>query len=253
MRLLKKFLYGFAYVVFFAAIGVGVYYLRSFDPAPSCFDNVLNQSETKVDCGPALPGETSLNGCVPCELKNLKAGVGTPNVFSLSGSISSVVAEISNPSRNYGASSIKYVFELTGRSGIRLRATGETVLYPAERKYLFVSGIDIDQRDVETATLTLGDAQWILKDALPHRLGLVVADVKLIDMKGVLTIEGAINNDSPARAALVTVIGLGFDASGKLIKASSTEVEDIGPFSKTPFKIFMPAENYARVQAQIAR
>ena len=236
MSFLKRLFYGLLYLSIFAGIGAGVYFVFLV-PAPSCFDGIKNQLETGVDCGPDVGGE-----CIPCELKSLKVAVAEPKAYALSESTSSLAVEVENPSANYGLKRFDYTLDIYTSGNFRLRSvSGESSLYPSEKKYLVVSGLDMEKRRISKVEIILGEENWVPKDQLPARPNISIIDGKVSQSAESVLIAGAVNNNSPAKLGSFHVVALAFGAEGNPAAASTYEVADLQPFSGTEFRIFLPA------------
>lgn len=243
MRLLKKFLFGLVYLSILVGVGFGSYFLF-LKPAPSCFDEILNQDEEQIDCG---------GNCIPCELKNLEAQIGEAHVFALSESATSIAIRVSNPSVNYGASKFQYVVDIYGRNNSKLRTiTGESYLYPNEEKYIVISGLNIDARLIERAEFSLeGEINWVVANMMSELPDIFIKDVDDNVENGLIVISGIVSNNSPLEIEDFSIysVGIGFD--GNVLSASSTLIDKLPPFSDKEFDIFMPAGRYARFETGI--
>ena len=253
MRILKQILYGLFFLSIVGGIGAGVYF-TFLKPAPSCFDNIQNQLETEVDCGPASPAEYAqgATGCLPCELKSLSAEIGEPMAFRLGGATSSAFVEITNPSENYGVKSFSYTFDIYSHSNFRLSSVrGETSLYPGESKYIVESGLEVVHSAIGDVEFTLGEISFTYKDEFAPKPAVEISDTELIRGEEIYYISGTLTNDSPARLRQINVVGVGFGTGNLPVSASSVLIPELVPFSQEEFRVVLPKGNYQRFETYL--
>jgi len=242
MRLLKKFIYGALYLVFFALIALWVHQAFFVSP-PSCFDNKQNQDEEGIDCG----GKNF--GCPPRELKSIKLDHTDPKLFSLSDSSTAIEVSFSNASKNYGLKSLNYSFDVYDPSGVKIRTSAGIVsISPEETKYA-VNVVDIDRREIGEVDLNVGATDWTLKNLLPAPRPLTLSGIAVSSQNATPAITGVVNNPSSTQFNDIKIVGFAYDNAGTLVMASVTNVPIALPFSTTPFTIFLPAGSYAKVAA----
>lgn len=255
MRFLKRFLYGIFYLSIFAGFGAGIYFVFLV-PAPSCIDNTLNQKETAVDCGPDIgvgpDGPFSAGGCLPCELKTLKMSITEPKAYALSPDATSIALEVTNPSANYGLKKLEYTYDIYASGNLLLRSvTGESSLYPSEKKYLVVSGIDIDKRRIARVEIALGDINWVTKNQLPQKPSATITGEKVSESLGSVLIAGMVNNNSAVKLSSLRVVAVGYGIDGVISAISTYEIAELLPFSSAEYRIFLPAGKYSNFKTYL--
>jgi hypothetical protein len=228
-RFLKQTLYSIFYATFFFAIVAGIYFVFLRNPA-SCFDGRKNQGEEEIDCG---------GPCEPCEIKKLvPLQVVTTRVFR-SDSVTTLFAELRNPNSTFGAASFSYTWHLFDALGEPIETlSGESFIYPGEIKY-FVEPLSdaslkkISQVDFAVATSSL---KWKRKEEFSQLL-MQFREVENSQNKDEITTQGVIVSGETLPFNVLRVGALYFDATGRLIGASKTELRDIRPFEERFFKI----------------
>ena len=127
-RTTKRLAIIFVYLVIFALIGTGFYYL--FRTAPTCSDKIQNQGEEGVDCG---------GPCAKCEamprVENAKI-IEKSIIPGEAGKYDALV-KITNPNSQFGVANFDYSFNLLDDSGKIIAQSGGTgFILPAETKYI---------------------------------------------------------------------------------------------------------------------
>ena len=240
-RFLKQFIYGFVYIIILGLLGLGVYD-RYFVVPPSCFDNVQNQDESKIDCGGSR--------CIPCELKELTLQISEPVFFDAGQFKTTVVVKVTNSSFNYASKSFDYEFQVINKFGGAIASrpglSGNSYISAGESKYLIVPAIDIDPRDVGRVVINIPDVAWDLKTNLTS-YSFSFKNLKLTFAGKSPQVSGILKNDSASSYKAISIIGVLFDKAGATVNASTTEIDNIQSFSETPFTIFYSAINNASV------
>lgn len=236
-RLLKQFIYGSIYLFIVGVLGLGIYN-HYFVSTPSCSDGIKNQQESDIDCGGPH--------CLQCELKHLTLKIDKPTFFDAGQFKTTAVVKITDPSFDYGSRNFNYEFQVINKLGgaiaTRPGLSGTSYISVGESKYLVVPAIDIDPRDVGRVVINIPNPTWELKENLPH-YSLSFESLKLSINNKSPQVSGMLNNSSASIYDTISVIGVLFDKSGNPISASTTELNNIQTFSKTPFTIFYPAMN----------
>lgn len=233
-RLLKQFIYGFVYLLILGLLGLGIYD-RYFVIPPSCFDNIQNQEESEIDCGGPR--------CNTCELKHLTLQIGEPTFFDAGQFKTTVLVKITDPSLNYGSKSFNYEFQIINKLGGAIASrpglSGATYISAGENKYLIVPAVDIDPRDVGRVTINISNQTWELKGNLPAFF-FSFENLKMILSGKSPQVSGTLKNNSASTYKAISIIGVILDKQGKIVNASTTQLDNIPSFSSTPFIIFYP-------------
>src|SRR5882724_8010535 len=96
-RRAKQIIYGIAFLLFWALIFTGVYFIF-FHAAASCFDGVQNQNEEGIDCGSVCP-----TSCLPQTLAPIELVEPVKN-FIVDQNHLSFLATVKNQNPAYAAS-----------------------------------------------------------------------------------------------------------------------------------------------------
>lgn len=231
MRLLKQFLYGTFYLLILAGIG-WVIYSVNLKPAPSCFDNRQNGSETGIDCG---------GNCVSCEIKNMQPLFLTPAIiFSVDRNFSAA-AEIRNPNSGYGAR-FDYEVNFYDSAGQVLRTIkNKSFAYAGETKNIIEAGVKITEGIPSRSEIKI-DASGIkwkkAQDFFQPNITLNEAD--FMDEKNQVSISGSLKNSNNFAVSKVILNAFLVDKLGVKIGVSKTELQNLDPFIAENFKISFP-------------
>lgn len=230
-RFLKQLIYGVFYLSVFAGIGFAVYYYFLV-PKPTCFDGIKNQNEEFVDCGGV---------CESCELKTLSLINGEAKVFSAGKYKSNVLVRIENPSSNYFLRNFDYEFGVFSNLGTKLFSISKkSSILPEEKKYIVVSGIDADYRDVGKVVFKPINQNWEPVSNLA-RYDFKTNGLKVGISGGYTEIEGELENVSSLNFSSIRATAVIFDKNGAVLNGGTTELNEIKAFGKTPFKIYLPS------------
>jgi hypothetical protein len=228
-RVLKQLFYGLFYFAILALMAGGVYWWLA--PAPSCFDNKLNQSEEDVDCG---------GPCLSCEVKRLRAIKALPlQLFGLNGR-TTILLELQNPNLNYGAHQFNYEIGLYDPAGNLLRSIKDaSFIYPGEIKTIVIPALEIDPRLVGRGEVKISNPLWepIVKFAKPIVETREI--VTRVEGPGV-AVQGVVRNGNPFALARLNISAVVINKNGLLVNASKTFVADLKPFEERFFKISIP-------------
>lgn len=153
-RFVKQLLYGAGFLLFFSAIGLGLYGLLFKAPA-TCFDNKQNGTETGIDCG---------GGCAPCGIKYAKDIIADSiDKYPVGSSKTVVVAHLTNPNEDYGLSDFVYTLSAKDDAGKTIKeATGHSFIYDSRAKGMryLVDVIDTDMKTITDMTFAYGSPQY---------------------------------------------------------------------------------------------
>ena len=132
-RLIKQIIIGCLSAVIVGLAGWGIYYW--LQPAPSCFDNKLNQDEEMVDCG---------GSCLACDLKYgtalqvLTTGQDAPFFVRNYDDLIDIVFKLVNNNPEWGAKSFSYQIILRNADQEEQIIDGTNFILPYERKTIIV-------------------------------------------------------------------------------------------------------------------
>ncbi len=233
MRLLKQFLYGTFYLLVLAGILWWIYSV-TLKPAPSCFDNKQNGTETGVDCG---------GGCIPCEIKNLQPFSLKPAMLFSADRVFSASAELNNPNLNYGAKTFDYEVNFyDGAGNVLKNIKNKSFIYSGETKNLIEAGVRITNGIPARAEIKIDDKSiaWekVENFSSPkYDLKDVLAGLE----NGQAVVGGNISNPNNFTISKIIMSAFLVDKSGIKIGASKTELQNVAPFKTENFKIFIPA------------
>lgn len=230
-RTLKQVLYGGAFLLFWAAIFSGIYFLV-LKPAPSCFDNRKNQDETEIDCG---------GSCIACALKNVK-GLEVQSAISLPvGERTTLLGRVLNSNELVGASLFDYEFRVYGAGEELLAAiSGKTFVYPNKLRYIIEPAADIDPKKVLRVDLEVKNPVWNLdvEFASPNTQ---LREVKTEAIGQSVKTSGTFVNNSNLPVSRALIQAVFYNNLGTIVAASQTELRDISPFQNRRFEIPHPA------------
>jgi hypothetical protein len=245
---MKQFLYGVFYLVFFAAIISGVYFLF-IKPAPTCFDNIQNQGEQGIDCG---------GPCAKvCESQTKQISVvGSPTYFVLDKSHVGLLAQLSNPNSGYAAQSFAYEFSLYDSTGTLIQSfAGDSFIYAGEVKYILFPNVAVSSTDFggnvsssSTASSTnsgrvefsVQNPDWVPASDLKGPPQLDISGVGVSVSGNTVNVSGQITNNDTISFSSVTIIALFHGKSGQLTGASETVLTNLAPGEKRTFSVVHP-------------
>ncbi len=233
-RLRKQFFYGLFFFSFWAILTLGIWFFF-FRHVPSCFDKIQNQKEEGIDCGLVCS-----NVCIPSDLSRITQ-VGDITVFQIDSSHVSVFMKLKNGNDLWAARRFQYTFELFDAAGVLLKTIEKTdTIYGLELKDILIPNIDLGQPgSVASVKFTVHDPEWILTNDY-KKPELQPQDQKLVVGADRVSIEGRLLNRDTIGFSRVTMIGVFFNQSGRMIGASQTVVNYIGPQETQDFSINHP-------------
>lgn len=234
-RLTKQIVYGCVYGIIFFLLARGAY-IAFFTSYPTCFDNLQNQGEERVDCG---------GPCTACQGPTYDplVSVEQPMLFTLIPGRVVVLAKIANTNRNFYAGRFGYIFSVQDSKDVTLNRIVGTESIPAStQKYIFGSmetgpGISKGVR----AILELEDPEWsVLGRGSEPTLSLPL-DVSTRSDGEVVRVEGTIKNSSFSDADNLEIIVLLRDRSDfhDPLYAGKTVIR-VGGMSENRFSIAFP-------------
>ena len=227
-RLAKQILYSAGYIIFFALIIFGVYYIW-FQPAPSCFDNRQNQGETGVDCG---------GPCKPCALKNIMP-LKTSWIKEFPVKNQTIItAEIQNPNIDFGAKKLTYTMNIYGKDGSVIQSVmRDSLIYAGEIKYI-LELTDASNTDIADVKIDFSNFDWQSKDDFPNPNIQIRAINTVAGANGLgPNVNGLISNNNPFGLSKARIIGFLVNSADIEISASQTELDNLNAFEEKPFQV----------------
>jgi len=226
-------------VIIFAIVGWVIY---SFQPAPTCSDQKLNQHEERIDCG----GE-----CEACVLDPKDLVVSWTRPFEVTPGNYDIAALVENPNLYYGSREIKYTFFLYSDNVLVGSIEGKTFLNPREKFMIFESGIATKERTANRATIEIKEIKWKKFDK--ERANILVSS-KGFENAPNGRAEVVLKNQTlfPIKNIYVTV-ALN-DSFGNTVGVSSTRIDEISAEDsrevfftwRTPVEFASSTEAYLR-------
>lgn len=233
MRLLKQLRYGIFFLIVTGAIVFGIYFL--FRPKATCFDAILNQQETDIDCG---------GGCLPCALKQAQPIlIRQVQVFVNNNDTITVYGELHNPNVKVGVRRARYSITLLDGVGKSLRTiTRETFIYPDKKRTTVEPNIAVNSREVREAKISIDDYEWVLADAFGSisEAQLAISDTAFQKKGSDLIVAGMLKNNNPFPVINVAVKAVVFAAPDVALNASATVVSEIAAYGQKNFTITIP-------------
>lgn len=156
-RQIKQIIYG---SIFSAVIVVAltIAYFIFLKPAPTCFDNQQNGSETGIDCG---------GSCTPCEIKNVKPLQSRiEKLIVVDDSHLAVLIEVENLNFDAGVNDFVYNLRILSGDGQPLKEISRhSFVYPAARKYILeIAELNSEQvKTARMADINFSQLAWALK------------------------------------------------------------------------------------------
>lgn len=148
-RIQKQIIVAILFFVFWGLVSFGI--SRFFVKGATCFDGIKNQKELAIDCGGPC------KACMPTleKIRTLKI----KTVRSMENSFD-FLAQIENPNREYGSSSLSYQFEAFDQSGNSIKKVeGTTFILPSETKYVIETPIMLSSDPVKI-TFSVKNMSW---------------------------------------------------------------------------------------------
>lgn len=195
--------------------------VKSYLPAPTCFDGRRNQGEEQTDCG---------GPCLACALKDQKdAEVFWVRFVRSRDNTYDAAAELRNPNVKLAAKSFNYEFKLFDDTGFVVASRrGSSFIYPGETLHLAEIGLT-SSRTVVKATLVLGDFDWVLYDGIGPDVIAGSREYVVEDRDGsrVSVVKALVANRTIDDVKNVAVTVLVFDQDGNLMGVNGTILDRI--------------------------
>lgn len=231
---MKRALVFFAYIVFFALVGFGIYYLIT--PNATCSDGKKNQGEKDVDCG---------GPCIPCKIQFKGDDLILEEKTFVPGGNNTYDAliKLSNPNNSFGASSFHYVITLKDDFG-KVLATreGDDYILPADSKYVAQLGLETENSQVPAKLdFLITDTKWSQLNS-NEKPQLNVYNKKFgpnVDGPGNRA-EGLISNESANDFKKVNVVVVLRDENGNVLGVSVAQEENLRAKKEIGFVLTWP-------------
>jgi len=231
-RVAKKSLYGLVYITILGLVGFGLY-TKYFGPPPAtCQDGILNQDEEEVDCGGA---------CQSCELKNLELEIGGVRTIETGENTATFLVKFENPSDNYGALDIPYVFKYSDENSIPATIEGRFSVEPGELGYVSEPGVSISPFGA-AVSFGIGEFDFIEAEDIPvYQVG--IRGLEVTFPEDVVQVSGTLINDSSAPIRQIKILILFKDSSGDIVSTAETLSDNLGAFDRRDLLIRAPRSN----------
>lgn len=223
----------FLFVVAIPIVVAGIYVIRRVIPVSSCFDNKLNQEETKVDCG---------GTCVPCALKYAKPlAVYWARVVPVRSGVYDVAAEIENPNELASSANVQYEFGLYDDFGPVVKRTGHTFIFAQERMLVIETSLE-SRRRPSRAEFKILKTDWRPESDLKPTIAVERREYKEIDELGKThsLVEATLVNQSSFDLAKLEVQIAVIDAQENLLGANRMLVENLHSGERRVIKSVWP-------------
>lgn len=233
-RLLKQIIFGFAYLIVLALF----FYAGYLVLAPSggtCFDGILNQNETDIDCG---------GPCLPCSVKNMESLslVGEPIIFAANGKTTAMFT-IRNRSADYGSSLLNYTVIIKNAVGALLLSKKETTfIYPSEIKTIVVPALTVNPVSAKSIDIVFNSAEWVPAEEF-KKPSAAVRGVETVLTDKFAEVRGVVRNENSFSISEAVVSAVIANDVGLDIGASQTVLRDLAPFEERAFTISIPYQD----------
>ncbi len=236
MRTFKQLAYGLFYIAVFGGIVFGFYSLY-IKPAPSCFNNVQDQNEQRIDCGGVCA-----KFCLPANLSEIETS-GQAQIFHPATSSISVMAEVQNKNADFAAQDMPYKFSFYDNKGnILYERYGNSFVYASEIKYIAEFNLNFpDAYKIVTVGFRVGETKWIPKSLFGQQQ-LAKQSLNTASSSKGLTATGNFINNSTVSIKKVTILVVFYSRLGPA-GISGSEVDDVALGQQYSFSVFHPALN----------
>ena len=216
-------------------LGVLLYSWIISGPKKSCFDGILNQDETEMDCGGICPA------CVlraKNDIRVISSGFlesGIHNQYDIYG-------EIENPNSDLGSSKFEYSFFLKDSDGtVIANKTGSGFILPGEKKYLVENNIEA-LAVPKTAELEIKNTEWIRFEGYEKpQLKIVNKNYRMIDSGvGFSEATGILRNEPPFEFTVIKLQMILKDEEQNIIALNSTVINSVRSNESREFRAFWP-------------
>lgn len=207
-------------VGFFTMVGLlsTLTYYQLFYQKGDCFDAIMNEGETGVDCGGV---------CVRiCALSVMPPAIAWADSFKIADGQYNAVAYIENKNATAGTPVLAYTFQLFDGATLVAERKGQTALPPNSIYPIFEGRIFTDGKPVTNTKLTLEPvALWVPTQVGREQFRTSNLNLTGADVKPRLGVN--IENTELTKADNVEVVATLFNEAGKAVTASQTFIETL--------------------------
>lgn len=215
----RRFLYITGIILFFLVTIGGPIAYKILQIPPTCFDDIQNQGESKVDHGG------------PCVLLDPRTLLPSATLWARSFRVRdgsyNAIAYVENPNNDAGVESIAYRMGLYDSENVLIaEREGQTPIMPGTITPVFESGIDTGYRIVARTRFTLdGVPAWknVTNDARFIRLN----NIQLLVSEASARATATVRNEGVVAIYNVAFVAVVFDATGEALATSQTILRSI--------------------------
>jgi len=232
-RRAKQIIYGIAFLVFWALIFTGVYFMF-FHTAASCFDRVQNQGEEGIDCGSVCP-----TSCLPQTLSPISLVEPVKNFIGYQNHLC-FLATIKRQNPAYAASQFNYAFEIYDKTGrVILSVPGVSFAHAGEVRYIAAANIQVDRAAFDHVDFVSQNPAWIPSDSF-KKPQISIQSLDTHEQNGTFVIEGRITNNDTVALSGIDMIGIFVSNLGPFEGVSQTQISTLAPNETKTFFISAP-------------
>lgn len=241
----RRLQYGSGFLLMVGLVSGLTYYQYFYHPG-DCFDAVMNEDETGVDCG---------GTCVRiCAASVIPPTIIWADSFKINEGQYNAVAYVENKNPIAGTPALKYTFELYDGSTLVAKREGTTLLPPNSVYAIFEGRIFTDGKKVTNTKLTLQPAE-LWQPAPLGREQFKTSNLDLISADKEPRLRATIENIELKKAEKIEVVATLFNDAGKAVTASQTFIDGLegrsskdivftwpGPIAKTIKSCIIPTD-----------
>ena len=211
----RRLQYGSGFLLMVGLVSGLTYYQYFYHPG-NCFDEVMNEDETGVDCG---------GTCVRiCAASVIPPTIIWADSFKINEGQYNAVAYVENKNPLAGTPALKYTFELYDGTTVVAKREGTTLLPPNSVYAIFEGRIFTDEKKVTSTKLTLEPAE-LWQPAPLGREQFKTSNLDLISVDKEPRLKATIENIELTKAEKVEVVATLFNDAGKAVTASQTFID----------------------------
>jgi hypothetical protein len=183
---------------------------------PTCTDNVMNGTETGIDCG----GTCSLM----CKEKTSDPVILWSRAFPVVGNTYNLVAFVENQNKNSAIYNIPYEFRIYDVNNRLIgRRQGSTYIPPNKQFAIFEASFDAGEAVLKSVTFEFSDPfVWTKKEPTINSLPLFVDNVVMGENKNSPSLSARVNNESIYDIPSFDVVAILYDENHNAINVSKT-------------------------------
>jgi len=236
-RVQKQIFYGIFYLALFAIL-YSIFYILFLKPAPTCSDNIQNQSEQGIDCGGPCA-----KICIPQSVKQISVNFSL--FFVLGNSHVSLLAKVTNLNQDYASRNFAYKFSLYDSSGAAIQSfSGESFIYAGEAgKYILLPNVSLSGASgakISRADFKIQDSGWVPASDFRGPPALAISGTNTNASGTGIAVGGYVTNKDTVEFGRVTVVAVFYGKLGQPTGASETELDNLSPNELRTFSIVNP-------------